>query len=408
MHAELSAAPAEGAGATDPQTERGDPDLRAIAAPAAFGGVLPDDRADVLYHRYEGGGVTIHGPSVLVRKKIRREVRRFGATTTSTWSRAPRSTWSSLPAPIKKSARRRAWRSTILRGKSTYSAGIINSKESDYTADTSFFSISQDMFGDLTTVTLTYKRGWNDIFRNVKQPEGGSIRDPGFAQVSDTRGYALGLTQILTRNLILAMNYEVLTDEGFLNSPYRSVRFVDPTAATGFSFESEIYPRTHTSNAFSTRLRYYLPYRAAVDGQYRFFSDTWGVNAHTVELGYTHPAWKRWVFDAKFRYYRQTAADFYSDLFPRRQFANFLARDKELSTFSSYTAGIGASYEFTVSRFPSIQKGTANFRWDHLMIDYQDFRDATAVDPGNGVVAGSEPLYQLDADVLQLFVSIWF
>lgn len=36
----------------------------------AHAGVLPDDRADVLYHRYDGGGVTIHGPSVLVRKKL--------------------------------------------------------------------------------------------------------------------------------------------------------------------------------------------------------------------------------------------------------------------------------------------------------------------------------------------------
>ena len=36
----------------------------------AFAGVLPEDRADVLYHRYQGGGVTIQGPSVLVRKKI--------------------------------------------------------------------------------------------------------------------------------------------------------------------------------------------------------------------------------------------------------------------------------------------------------------------------------------------------
>jgi len=41
-----------------------------LALPASvLGGVLPDDRGDVLYHRYEGGGVTIDGPSVLVRKK---------------------------------------------------------------------------------------------------------------------------------------------------------------------------------------------------------------------------------------------------------------------------------------------------------------------------------------------------
>jgi hypothetical protein len=37
---------------------------------ASFAGVLADDRADMLFHRYEGGGVTIQGPSLLVRKKI--------------------------------------------------------------------------------------------------------------------------------------------------------------------------------------------------------------------------------------------------------------------------------------------------------------------------------------------------
>ena len=37
---------------------------------SAHAGVLPEDRADVLYFRYDGGGVTIDGPSVLVRKSI--------------------------------------------------------------------------------------------------------------------------------------------------------------------------------------------------------------------------------------------------------------------------------------------------------------------------------------------------
>jgi hypothetical protein len=36
----------------------------------AHAGVLPDDRADILYHRYDGGGITVDGPSVLVRKKF--------------------------------------------------------------------------------------------------------------------------------------------------------------------------------------------------------------------------------------------------------------------------------------------------------------------------------------------------
>ena len=31
-------------------------------------GVLPEDRADALYHSYDGGGVEVDGPSILVRK----------------------------------------------------------------------------------------------------------------------------------------------------------------------------------------------------------------------------------------------------------------------------------------------------------------------------------------------------
>ncbi len=57
------------------------------------------------------------------------------------------------------------------------------------------------MFGDLTTVTLGYKRGWNDVFRNVKNADGSKNRDPTFADQVDTRGYSLGISQILTRNL---------------------------------------------------------------------------------------------------------------------------------------------------------------------------------------------------------------
>ncbi|MCK5481981.1 MAG: hypothetical protein KAJ06_12565, partial [Gammaproteobacteria bacterium] len=37
-------------------------------------GVLPDDRADALYHSYDGGGVEITGPSVLILKKIGQNV----------------------------------------------------------------------------------------------------------------------------------------------------------------------------------------------------------------------------------------------------------------------------------------------------------------------------------------------
>jgi hypothetical protein len=284
--------------------------------------------------------------------------------------------------------------------------GVIDSKESDYVADTAFWSLSQDMFGDLTTVSLSFKRGWNDVFRNVKLADGSKTRDPTFQDQADSRGYSVGLTQILTRNLIFGFNYEVDEDEGFLNSPYRSVRFSDGLG--GFGLEQEIYPRSHTSNAGSVRLKYYLPYRAAIDGSFRFFTDTWGVIGQNVDLMYTHPMWKRWVFDGHVRYYHQTAADFYSDLFPRQGAQNFLARDKELATYNAITVGVQATYDFTIPRVRWVQKSSVTARIEHMTINYDDFRDATKLDTANGIVAGSEPLYKLNANIFQLFVSIWF
>ena len=376
-----------------------------LAIAPAFAGVLPEDRADVLYHRYQGGGITIDGPSVLVRKKIGES---FSVSANYYMDMV-----SSASIDVKLSAskykeerKQKSLSVDYLHGKSTYSMGVIDSKESDYVADTAFWALSQDMFGDLTTVSLSYKRGWNDVFRNVKLADGSKTRDPTFADQADSRGYSVGLTQILTRNLIFGFNYEVDEDEGFLNSPYRSVRFATPGG--GFQLEKEIYPRTHTSNAASLRLKYYMPWRAALDGSYRFYTDTWGVIGHTLDMTYTHPMWKKWIFDGQLRYYKQTAADFYSDLFPRQGSQNFLARDKELATYDAITVGIQASYDFTIPRVRWIQKSSATLRIEHMVINYDDFRDATKTDPANGIVAGAEPLYKLNANVFQAFVSIWF
>ena len=34
----------------------------------------------------------------------------------------------------------------------------------------------------------------------------------------------LGVSQVITKDMVLEVNYEGITDEGFLNNPYRSYR----------------------------------------------------------------------------------------------------------------------------------------------------------------------------------------
>jgi hypothetical protein len=231
------------------------------------------------------------------------------------------------------------------------------------------------------------------------------IHDPSFGKKDmDERSYAVGLTQILTRNSILALNFEVITDQGWLSDPYRQLLYADPTSAKGFSEGPEVDPSTRTSNAIGGDYKYYLPYRAAVDLQYRFFTDTWGIHANTAQLGYTQP-WRNWIFDGSLRYYNQNHASFYSNLFPYANAQNFESRNRELATYKSYSAGVGASYQFKIPRVTWIQKSTVNLRYDYLMVNYEDF---TLVTPTTSINPNLAPLYSLRASIYQFFVSLYF
>jgi len=358
-------------------------------------GVLPDDRADVLYHLYDGGGVEIDGPSILVRKKVGKSLSFVGNYYVDMVSSASIDVVTTA-SPYTEERTQGSLGMDYLHGNTTMRVNYVSSDESDYDAQTVSFSVSQDMFGDLTTLTLGYALG-DDLVRRAD--------DPSFQRDLDKQTYSVGITQILTKNLISTLNFETITDEGFLNNPYRSVRYFDLTSDVGYSFEPELYPNTRTSNALGIRARYFLPYRAAIEGEYRFFTDTWDIEGHTASLSYIHP-WGDWTFTGKVRYHDQTGAHFYRDLFSRSEATNFRGRDKELSPLQSYTFKLQAAYEFLSddgNDWGFLKKGKVTASINMLHVDYDEFSDLTALQP-----IGSEPLYQLDANVFQVFFSFFY
>ena len=362
---------------------------------ATHAGVLPDDRADVLYHLYDGGGVEIDGPSVLVRKKVGKSLSFVGNYYVDMVSSASIDVVTTA-SPYTEERKQWSLGMDYLRGNTTMRVNYTSSEESDFDAETVSFSVSQDMFGDLTTLTLSYALG-DDLVR--------MSTDESFEEPLDRQIYGVGITQILTKNMIAALNVETITEEGYLNNPYRSVRYFDSDTG-GYLFEGELYPNTRTSNAVGIRLRYFLPYRAAVEGEYRFFTDTWDIDGHTASISYIHP-WKDFTFTGKFRYHDQTGAHFYRDLFPGPQATNFRGRDKELSELTSYTFKLQAAYEFLTDdgndTWGFIKRAKVTASLNMLHVDYHEFSDLTALQ-----VIGSEPLYQLDADVFQLYFSFFY
>jgi len=109
------------------------------------------------------------------------------------------------------------------------------------------------------------------------------------------------------------------------------------------------------------------------------------------------------VFELSYRFYDQTHADFYSDLFDYKDAFTFLARDKEMSSFTTQTFGAGASWEFKRNGSGWIKRGSLNLNIDYILFDYEDFRDLSV-----NTTVGTEPLYSFDATVLRAFLSIWF
>ncbi len=385
---------------------------------AASAGVLPEDRADVLYHRYDGGGVTIHGPSVLVRKTMAEKYSVSGNYYMDMVTSASIDVEISGASEYKEERNQYSLGFDYLRGKTTYSLSYTDSDENDYQASTTSFNISQDLFGDLTTINMGFSKGDDTVRRTISDPDDPSVPprrivDPNFEEDIDRWSYRVGVSQILTRSMILALNLEVITDEGYLNNPYRSFRYVDPENDLRFRLATEIYPHTRTSNAAALNARYFLPWRAAAFGGYRYFTDTWGIDASTFELGYAHPLkGTAWTFEASVRHYSQGNADFYADLFDRVDQQNFMGRDKELSTFVSNTFHLAATYEFARGGWKFIKKGTLNLSYDRMQFDYDDYRDARyallPTDDPNFRAAGTEPLYSFGANVIQAFISVWF
>jgi len=361
---------------------------------SAVAGVLPDDRSDALYHLYVGGGVEIDGPSILVRKKVGKSLSLVGNYYVDYVSAASIDVITTA-SPYTEEREQYSFGFDYLHRNTTMRVNYVSSVESDFDATTYSFSVSQDMFGDLTTLTLGYAYGEDIVGRSD---------DPLFRQDNRRQQYSVGVTQIVSRNLITTLNVETITEEGFLNNPYRSVRYFDPNVALGYSFEPELYPRTRTSNAVGLRARYFLPYRAAIEGEYRFYKDTWDIKGHTVSLSYIHP-WGPFTFTAKGRYHDQSGAHFYQDLFPNAQATNFRGRDKELSELTSVSLNLKASYQIIDEHkgWSIFKKGSINASINMMSVDYHEFSDLTALAP-----IGSEPLYQLDANVIQIYISLWY
>ena len=109
-----------------------------LLAPAAGAAVLPDDRADVFYSRYSGGGVDITGESMLVQKKITEDLAVEADYFIDKVSGASVDVLSNASV-IKDERHQKTVNVQYIHDKTTYVLGFTNSTERDYISNTPHF-----------------------------------------------------------------------------------------------------------------------------------------------------------------------------------------------------------------------------------------------------------------------------
>ncbi len=358
----------------------------------ALAATLPEDRVDLMYHGYDGGGLDVDGPMVLVRKGFQEKV--------SVWGHYYADFISSASIDVVTSASPYEERRTeysvgvdYLYGKTLMGVSYFHSEEDDYSGRMVSVGLSQEFFGDLTTLGVGYAFGWDEV----------RARDnDSFAEDIRRHNFRVELTQVVTPRLLLGISYEGVSDQGYLNNPYRRVRYLDDSTSRGYSYEPELYPETRNSGAVAIRGRYYLPHRAAVGGEARYYQDSWGLRATDMEASYTHTFGQNWILEGRYRFYRQNSVDFHADLFPRAEYQNFRARDKDLSQFRSHSFGIGGSYEFNWQAVPVVDRVRASLYIDLIRFRYGDFGDLRRSAP-----VGEEPDYRFTARVVRAYLSFF-
>ena len=164
---------------------------------------LPVDSVDILHHRYDGGGMEIDGPFILARKSIGTQVSVNGHYYVDSVSAASIDVIANASEYTEERTEVSAG-VDFLHEKTMISTGYTNSEENDFEAHSAFISISQDFFGDLTNISMGYARGWDDV---------GKI-ESDFSEDVDRQIYKLGVSQVLTKNSLMGLDIETISDEG--------------------------------------------------------------------------------------------------------------------------------------------------------------------------------------------------
>jgi hypothetical protein len=140
-----------------------------------------------------------------------------------------------------------------------------------------------------------------------------------------------GVTQVLTPTTIVHVNYGLTVQEGELGNTWNVVPLANGERG------AELLPSSRTRHALVGRMSQFLPWNGALRLYYRFYTDDWGIEAHSVEGQIMQRLTPTLYLGALYRFHTQTGPFFFTTHAPLD--ATLRVADSDLAPLQSHTLG---------------------------------------------------------------------
>ena len=180
-----------------------------------------------------------------------------------------------------------------------------------------------------------------------------------------------GFSQILSKKLQGMLSLDLVQQQGLLSTPFQRVYFSDSPDRFRQNFQLaddiERLPETRFKTAIGGRLNYFINEMFVLRTYYRYYFDDWGITSHTASVEVPIKITDKFTLYPSYRFYNQTAADYFYPYETALSSYEFYTSDYDLSEFSANQYGFGVSYTdiFTKLKLANFGLKSIDLKYDY-------------------------------------------
>jgi len=145
--------------------------------------------------------------------------------------------------------------------------------------------------------------------------------------------------QVINQRLQMAVSAEAIYMDGLLSTPFHRVYFSDENLP-----DIERLPNTRLKVPLSLRVNYFPAETFVIRSYYRFYTDDFGIKAHTVSVELPVKVSDTFTISPFYRYHTQNASHYFAPFATHASTEEFYTSDYDLSALASQKYGLGMNY----------------------------------------------------------------